>query len=451
MAINEENLEAEIYAFGSEIIESLKIKAKGGNPFKKAENKLLEWTLKKEEIKINLFRFVDVLPSLQSSKSVVEHVHEYFESIKGEIPLFKFAMMFPPNSWFARFGAKTVSAQIERMSRRFIVGKSGKDALPYLKKLRKKSRTFTLDILGEAVLSEGESKIFVDRYKEIIKTLSAVNDEWKKKYPMAFDHPKDKSIINVSIKPSALYSQAKAIDFDHSVNKLSDKLAELLYEVKKCGGAAYLDMEDCGYTDLTIELVKRVLSSEEFSDYPDFGFVLQAYLKRTEGDILGLIDFLTKRKARTNIRLVKGAYWDSEVMLAKQRGWEVPVFERKSHSDLNYEKLTRLMIDNSNIIYPAFASHNLRSLSHAVQYAKIKNIDPTNFELQFLYGMGDEFKDEFVARGYLVREYSPVGELLPGMSYLVRRLLENTANEGFLRQTNFEELNVEQLLKKPEL
>lgn len=449
--MKEEHLESEIYDFGKEILDSLKEKAHGGNPFKKAENKLLEWTLKKEEIKINLFRFVDVLPSLHSSKSVVEHVHEYFDDIKGEIPFFKFALRFSPNSLLARIGARAVGSQIERMSRRFIVGKTGADALPYLKKLRKQGRTFTLDLLGETVLSEDESRIFINRYKDLIQTLSSVNKEWKTKYPLPFIHPKDHSIVNVSIKPSALFSQAKAQDFERSVSKLSDRLAELLFEVKNVGGAAYLDMEDCSFTDLTIALAKKVLLSEEFKDYPDIGFVLQAYLKRTEGDLNDLIQTLKKRSCKTNIRLVKGAYWDTEVMLAKQRGWEVPVFEKKSHSDANYEKLTKIMVNATDVIYPAFASHNLRSLSHAIKYAELKGLSKQDFELQTLYGMGDEFKDEFVERGFLVREYSPVGELLPGMSYLVRRLLENTANEGFLRQTNFEELDVEKLLNKPEL
>lgn len=451
MSIDENQLETEIYSFGKEILDSLKEQAQGGNPFKKAENKLLEWTLRKEEIKINLFRFVDVLPSLHSSRSVVEHVHEYFKDIKGEIPLFKFAMMFPPNSLFARFGAKAVGSQIERMSRRFIVGKTGSDALPYLKKLRKKGRTFTLDLLGEAVLSEEESTIFINRYKDLIHTFSSVDKEWKKKYPLPFPHPKDSSIVNISIKPSALYSQAKAQDFEGSIAKLSDRLAELLFEIKSVGGGAYLDMEDCAYTDLTIALAKRVLMSKEFIDYPDIGFVLQAYLKRTENDLNELIPFLKSRKAKTNIRLVKGAYWDTEVMLAKQRGWEVPVFQKKSHSDASYEKLSRKMIDAKDVIYPAFASHNLRSLAHAIKYAELKGMHKEDFELKFLYGMGDEFKDEFVKRGYLVREYSPVGELLPGISYLVRRLLENTTNEGFLRQTNFEELDIDKLLKKPEI
>jgi len=317
--------------------------------------------------------------------------------------------------------------------------------------LRKRGRTFTLDLLGEAVLSEDESRVVIDRYKDLIRTLASVNKAWKEKYPLPFPHSMDQSIVNISIKPSALYSQAKAQDFDHSVSKLSDGLAELLYEVKQIGGAAYLDMEDCSYTDLTIALAKKVLMSDEFLDYPNIGFVLQAYLKRTEGDLGELIQFLKKRNAKTNIRLVKGAYWDTEVMLAKQRGWDVPVFEKKSHSDACYERLSRQMIDAKDVIYPAFASHNLRSLSHAIKYAEFKGLSKNDFELQTLYGMGDEFKDEFVKRGYLVREYSPVGELLPGMSYLVRRLLENTANEGFLRQTNFEELNIEKILKKPEI
>ncbi len=450
MAIDEKELETEIYSFGSDILDSLKEQAKGGNPFKKAENKLLEWTLKNDEIKINLFRFVDVLPSLSTSKSVVEHVHEYFHDIKENIPLFKFALRFPPHSILAKIGAKAVESQIKRMSRRFIVGSTAKDAIPYLKKLRRKHRTFTVDLLGEAVLSEDESFKFIDRYKELIEEISKVDSQWITKYSLPFEHSKDKSILNVSIKPSALYSQAKAQNYDQSVNKLTEKFAELLFQIKSFGGAAYLDMEDCSFTDLTLSIIKKILLSEEFIDYEDIGFVLQAYLKRTDQDLGDLIGVFQKRNVKTNIRLVKGAYWDTEVMLAKQRSWPVPVYEKKSHTDAAYERLSRQMIDAKEYIYPAFASHNLRSISHAIQYARLSGMSKGDFEIQTLYGMGDEFKDEFVKRGYLIREYSPVGELLPGMSYLVRRLLENTANEGFLRQTNFEELDIDQILKKPE-
>ncbi|RMD86989.1 MAG: L-glutamate gamma-semialdehyde dehydrogenase, partial [Candidatus Dadabacteria bacterium] len=119
------------------------------------------------------------------------------------------------------------------------------------------------------------------------------------------------------------------------------------------------------------------------------------------------------------------------------------------HSDFNFERLTRLLLDNNEYIYPAFASHNIRSLSYACCYAEHKGLGPADFELQLLYGMAEPIADSFVAAGFLVRHYVPIGELIPGMGYLIRRLLENTSNDSFLRHTFFEKDEISSLLRKP--
>jgi RHH-type proline utilization regulon transcriptional repressor/proline dehydrogenase/delta 1-pyrroline-5-carboxylate dehydrogenase len=146
---------------------------------------------------------------------------------------------------------------------------------------------------------------------------------------------------------------------------------------------------------------------------------------------------------------VKGAYWDYETILAQQRDWPIPVWAKKPESDANYEKLSLLLLENIDVVSPAFASHNVRSCAHAIAQAERLKIDPRAYEFQALYGMADELKSALLANGNRVREYCAIGELLPGMAYLVRRLLENTSNEGFLRQKNMGEATREQLLKNP--
>jgi RHH-type proline utilization regulon transcriptional repressor/proline dehydrogenase/delta 1-pyrroline-5-carboxylate dehydrogenase len=177
--------------------------------------------------------------------------------------------------------------------------------------------------------------------------------------------------------------------------------------------------------------------------------VVQAYAKNSEFLINDLLKFAHNRSTPIAIRLVKGAYWDAETIGAKANGWESPLFAHKESSDANFEKLTRLLIDNHNLVLPAIASHNVRSLSHACIYAAHKGLTNADFELQMLYGMADPIAKAFTSLGYLVRLYSPIGLLIPGMGYLVRRLLENTSNESFLRHTFFDKENIDQLLRKP--
>jgi len=132
------------------------------------------------------------------------------------------------------------------------------------------------------------------------------------------------------------------------------------------------------------------------------------------------------------VRLVKGAYWDHEVAEARQHGWNVPVFTDKAACDRNFEALTRRLLDARPLVRVAVASHNLRSLAHAIAYNRLAGGDDADLELQVLRGLGDDLAAALAAYGMRVRVYTPVGELVAGMAYLVRRLLENTSNESFL-------------------
>jgi RHH-type proline utilization regulon transcriptional repressor/proline dehydrogenase/delta 1-pyrroline-5-carboxylate dehydrogenase len=174
--------------------------------------------------------------------------------------------------------------------------------------------------------------------------------------------------------------------------------------------------------------------------------VLQAYLRESPQRLNDILDWAntTPRAQPVTIRLVKGAYWDHEVVEARQHGWGVPVFEDKADSDRNFEALTRALIDARPLVRTAIASHNLRSVAHAIAYNRLAGGDDADLELQVLRGLGDDLQDALARGGFRVRAYCPVGDLVAGMAYLVRRLLENTANESFLsdvqRGTPIEEL-----------
>src|SRR5438309_2270835 len=198
-----------------------------------------------------------------------------------------------------------------------------------------------------------------------------------------------------------------------------------------------------------VELFKTLFTEAEFRDWPHAGIVVQAYLRDAEKDLLDLIDWGRARRTRFTVRLVKGAYWDYEKIKSRQNGWSVPVYLQKPESDVNFETLTRILLENESIVTAAFGSHNVRSIAHAQALADELGINRSRFEFQLLYGMAGPVKRALVEMGYRVREYCPVGELLPGMSYLVRRLLENTSNEGFLRAKFSEHVSAAQLLRDP--
>jgi RHH-type proline utilization regulon transcriptional repressor/proline dehydrogenase/delta 1-pyrroline-5-carboxylate dehydrogenase len=193
-------------------------------------------------------------------------------------------------------------------------------------------------------------------------------------------------------------------------------------------------MESLDSREAVLALVLELLAESEFRDGPSAGLVLQAYLRDSPEQLETVLDFArsVERRPPLTVRLVKGAYWDHELVEARQHGWEVPVFEVKADCDRNYETLTRRLLEARPSVRVAIASHNLRSVSHAIAVSRSLGADDADLELQVLRGLGDELQDALSAEGFRVRTYCPVGDLVAGMAYLVRRLLENSSNESFL-------------------
>jgi RHH-type proline utilization regulon transcriptional repressor/proline dehydrogenase/delta 1-pyrroline-5-carboxylate dehydrogenase len=210
-------------------------------------------------------------------------------------------------------------------------------------------------------------------------------------------------------------------------------LRPILRLAKQTGAFVNFDMEQHSFKDTTLAIFRDILSEPEFRDWPHVGIAIQAYLTDTEADLKHLLDWAKNdRKCPVWVRLVKGAYWDYETVVAAQNGWPVPVFTKKWQSDANFEKLTEFLLANVEWLIPAFGSHNIRSIANAMATAERLGVPKRRFEFQMLYGMADAIKESIQSLGYRVRIYTPYGQLLPGMAYLVRRLLENTSNESFL-------------------
>jgi RHH-type proline utilization regulon transcriptional repressor/proline dehydrogenase/delta 1-pyrroline-5-carboxylate dehydrogenase len=212
------------------------------------------------------------------------------------------------------------------------------------------------------------------------------------------------------------------------------RLRPLLRTAKELGAHLHVDMESVDSLETTEELIFELLDEPEFREGPSVGLVLQAYLRESPDQLERVMRWArsSERTPPVTIRLVKGAYWDHEIVEARQHGWSSPVFEDKADCDRNFEALTRALLDARPLVRVAIASHNLRSVSHAIAYERAIGGDERDLELQVLRGLGDELAQALAKQGLRVRSYCPVGDLVAGMAYLVRRLLENTANESFL-------------------
>ena len=413
--------------------------------------KLMDLAMKDPKLKIELFRFVDVLPTLNTEEQLSKHINEYFGELKGEYSdLIKTLTAFGTGNLLGKMAASfAIKAGVSQMARTFIAGETVKEVFSRVNDLRKKKMSYTVDILGEAVLSEKEALYYQKLYLDLISGLSKEILKWEN-LPLLDESPQGKlPMVNVSVKLSSLYSQADPIDFENSVAALKDRLYPIFKLAKEKNAFIYLDMEDYHLKDLTLAVFKEILCEDEFLSWNHAGIVMQAYLKESESDLRNLIEWTKKRGTPVSIRLVKGAYWDYETIISKQRRWTSPVFQNKYETDANFENLAKILIDNYPIIFPAIASHNIRSLAYSRTYAEEKKLPKGALEYQFLFGMADPIKEAFAELGERVRIYTPYGELLPGMAYLVRRLLENTANESFLRQGFSEGVSEEVLLQSP--
>jgi RHH-type proline utilization regulon transcriptional repressor/proline dehydrogenase/delta 1-pyrroline-5-carboxylate dehydrogenase len=304
-------------------------------------------------------------------------------------------------------------------------------------------------LLGETTLSEQEASGYVVRYGQLIEKLAEAASQWPDDALIDFGPKGRLPRVNVSMKISALDSQLKECDADGCVDRLYKKLLPLFVKAKEKNVFVNLDLEQWSMHAISYDLFERLASSEELRDWPHLGIVVQAYLRSAMDDLQRLESLAKWRACPLTIRLVKGAYWDYEVVVANQNSHPCPVFQKKSESDANYEALSEAMLLRHEHLNAAFGSHNLRSLAHAIAVAQSLGLPKNSFEIQMLYGMAEPERKTMRKMGHRVRVYAPVGDMLPGMAYLVRRLLENTSNEGFLQQSHHKKASIEALLSPP--
>ena len=432
-----------------EIAEDLQRRAAGRRPaiFEPRDwlRRMIEQSLDDEPMRTALFRFVDVLPSLRGAREVGAHLEEYFASVDHALGGLTLLAHTLHAGWLV---APLVRKNVAALARRFIAEEDPRGLRRLLEELREEPAGFTLDLVGEVTVSQPEAVRMLGRYEALIADLAAAAAGWPEIARIDRDDRGPLARVNVSVKPSSLYAPFDPLD-PETERVVGKRLQRLFRQAARAGAAITVDMEQRSFKDTTLAIVRSVLEEEEFRDAPSAAIALQAYLPETEADLELLIDWAQACRRRIGIRLVKGAYWDSELAWASQKGWAAPVFTDKADTDLAYERLSRRLLDNRDVVDAAFGSHNLRSLCHAIAYARERGLPAGAYEIQMLHGMAEPLRRALVERGERVRVYVPVGELIPGMAYLIRRLLENTSNVSFLRESYAEGRDLDRLIAPP--
>jgi RHH-type proline utilization regulon transcriptional repressor/proline dehydrogenase/delta 1-pyrroline-5-carboxylate dehydrogenase len=420
------------------------------------KDKLADWAMQDDAFKVQLFRFVDAFPMLADAESVHRHLTEYL----GEPPAPGMAAPTAPTGMGLGLKAgglmkgamsKTIASQITAMAHRYIAGTDAASAIPLLRERWREGVGFSVDLLGEACLSDAEANAYRERYRDLINGLADEVEGWPANEKLEHDHLGPVPRANVSIKLSSLVAKFEPLDFNGSLDRCYNALAPLLETAAKRNVLINFDVEQSTLKDLNLALFMRCC---ERIDFPA-GLAMQAYLKSGDDDAQRVIDWAKKAGRQVTVRLVKGAYWDYEVIHAQEQGWPCPVWTDKRDSDACFERMADRFIQHTPTkageggVKLALGSHNLRSIAAVLAGLEKRGLPTSAVEMQMLYGMGNGPKHAVLDNDLRLREYVPVGEMIPGMAYLVRRLLENTSNESWLLKGFDKQSDPKQLFESP--
>ena len=319
------------------------------------------------------------------------------------------------------FIRKAVRAAMKEMGNQFVLGQSIEKAVKRGKSSQKKGYTFSYDMLGEAALTNKDATIYTNAYAETISYLSkyCTSDDIR-------DNP------GISIKLSALYPRYELVHKKAVLDILGNRLLDLALKAKKANMGLNIDAEEAARLDLSLDIIEKVFSNPLLSGWNGFGVVVQSYSKRTLFVIDWLYALSSKYDQKIMVRLVKGAYWDTEIKISQSEGMlDFPVFTSKAATDISYLACASKLFEMTDYIFPQFATHNAHTIYSILKIAK-KN---KNYEFQRLHGMGVSLFSQLMQNHKIkCRIYAPVGVHDDLLAYLVRRLLENGANSSFVNQ-----------------
>jgi proline dehydrogenase len=441
-------LDARILEIGRKLNEAFPKRSR--NPLRAIDDKAMEMASRDAELRAALFRLVDVTPATRSLDDLARHLTEYLDDVDERPPSLDVAMRMGGNAAGRRALGAAAAAGVRHMAHRFIVGATPKDAVPVLRGLWNDGIAASVDLLGEATVTQAEADRYAARCADALEVLPEAYARLSDQPQLEHDAVGVLPRANLSVKVSALTPLLRPDAPDIGRDDAAARMRPLLASARDRGAHLHVDMESLDSMEATLDLVFGLLEESEFATAPSTGIVLQAYLRESPDMLDRVLAWAEANPGRPPlvVRLVKGAYWDHEVIEARQHGWTAPVFEDKATCDRNFEELTRRLLDARPLVRVAIASHNLRSVSHAIAYDQATGGAPGDIEFQILRGLGDDLARALASFDLRIRAYCPVGDLVAGMAYLVRRLLENTSNESFLHEQAVG-VPIEELLAAP--
>src|SRR3954453_11192120 len=368
--VAEQALEAELHEIGRRLAAAMPSQR---NPLKVLDDKAMDLASQDAELKAALFRFVDVVPACRSLEDLARHLTGFLREVEEPPPPVSVAMrMGNTRAGRAALGG-AAAAGVRHMAHRFIVGESPKAALGILRELWKDGIASSVDLLGEATVTQPEAQRYADRCTDALDTIVAAAGSWPERPALERDSSGPLPRANLSVKVSALAPLLRPDAPERGQRDAAARLRPLLRRAQELGAHLHIGMESMDSRDAVLELILDLLSEDEFRAGPSAGLVLQGYLRDSPQTLDTILEWSgrVQRAQAVTIRPVKGAYWDHELVQAAQHGWHAPVFDHKADTDRNFETLTRRLLDartSGQAVRVAIASHNLRSVSHAIAY-----------------------------------------------------------------------------------
>jgi RHH-type transcriptional regulator, proline utilization regulon repressor / proline dehydrogenase / delta 1-pyrroline-5-carboxylate dehydrogenase len=424
-----------------------KVGAYRSGPFEKVSDYGLTLTARYDLIRIHLLKFLALLPSLDHDRSGKEVKRNLVESLRrlrhdsdnltkekkrGSRPLpfylyfltglgHKLAVILPPHLL-----ASVVRYLVRQMARRFIAGENIVSSNRTIRELRASERQATLDQLGELVVSDREANEYLEKVLQLIHGL-------KQHIPKGEKNAAGIMNAHVSIKVSALAHDVRPHAFEAAYNMIAPRLRRILQEARREQVFVNVDAEHYHLRDLVLRIYRKVLlETPELRDYDQTGIVVQAYLRDGYQHLLEVVELARARGIRMPIRLVKGAYWDAETIEASAHQFFPPQFLNKEESDLHFRQLAYKALEHHQFIQLAVGSHNLQDHAFVEAVRELRFPLAPVIEHQCLHMTYEALSHGLARMGWPTRNYMPIGNLLVGMAYLVRRIMENSSQVGVL-------------------
>jgi RHH-type proline utilization regulon transcriptional repressor/proline dehydrogenase/delta 1-pyrroline-5-carboxylate dehydrogenase len=446
LGATDEELEARIQELGRELLHRTALHRP--RLLERGQDWLLTRAVADARFRARLLRYLDVLAALDwdpSGRAAKQLAREYFSrSFPGVPGVLRAGLRVARSPLLpAPLLQRAARAAAGLLARRFIAPPGEQALRAALAQLRASGRLPSLDLLGEAVLSEREADAYAQAYLDLIGRLALEPDA-------ARETDAGAARLQVSLKLSSLTAHFSPVDPEGSIARVRPRLEAICSRARDAGVGVTLDMEQFDTRDLIWEVFRRVFArGERLGDWPHAGIALQAYLRAAEAHAAAAVEFARARGTPFQVRLVKGAYWDYEVIHALASGWEPPVFTAKADTDAQFERVLAALVLAGPALQVAVASHNARAHAAAQALAAAANRSSRSIEHQTLFRTEEGVSRALASLGWIVRDYVPVGEQLPGMAYLVRRILENSSQVGFLLRSR-SGAPPDELLRRPE-